>query len=295
MKKLISAILFLLPVAAFAAGGGTTYPNDKANVNYGDKASIQNGAKLFVNYCQGCHSMEYVRYSRIAQDLDLTEDQASALILGDGKLGDTMDKAMDAGLAEKWFGVNPLDLSLVARVRGNDWVYNYLRAFYLDDSRPYGVNNTVFPSVGMPHVLADLQGLQVKSDELVAAEEAITSGKARIEQLKATLKDADASAEAVAKAEEGVALLEEEVHDAELEIAKIAREGKMFTIVEEGDMTPQEYDHAVRDLVAFMAYTANPVKLKSKAIGLWALLFLLVLLVLAYFLKKEFWKDIKKK
>jgi ubiquinol-cytochrome c reductase cytochrome c1 subunit len=206
-----------------------------------------------------------------------------------------MDKAMDTDLAEKWFGVNPLDLSLVARVRGNDWVYNYLRAFYLDDSRPYGVNNTVFPSVGMPHILADLQGLQVKSDELLAVEEIISSGKSRMEELKATLKDEEASSEAKAKAEEEIALIEEEIHDAQLKTAEIAREGNMFTIVEEGEMTPEEYDHAMRDLVAFMAYTANPVKLQSKAIGLWSLLFLSILLVLAYFLKKEFWKDIKKK
>lgn len=295
MKKLISAILFLLPVAAIAAGGGTTYPNEKANINYSDKASLQNGAKLYVNYCQGCHSMQYVRYSRIAQDLDLTEEEAQQLILGDGKLGDTLDKSMDADLAKKWFGVNPLDLSLAARVRGNDWLYNYLRAFYIDKSRPFDVNNTVFPGVGMPHILADLQGLQVKSDELMAAEEVISMGKARMDELKAAMKDPESSAEAVAKAEEGVALIEEEIHDAQLEIARLAREGKMFTIVEEGEMTPEEYDHAVRDLVAFMAYTANPVKMKSKAIGLWVLLFLLILLLLAYFLKKEFWKDIKKK
>ncbi|WP_223669441.1 cytochrome c1 [Kangiella shandongensis] len=295
MKKLISAILFLLPVAALAAGGGTTHPNQKANINYSDKASLQNGAKLYANYCQGCHSMQYVRYSRIAQDLDLTEEEAEQLILGEGKLGDTMDKAMDPDLAKKWFGVNPLDLSLAARVRGNDWLYNYLRAFYIDKSRPFDVNNTVFPGVGMPHILADLQGLQVKSDELLAAEEVISMGKARMDELKAAIKDPESSAEAVAKAEEGVALIEEEIHDAQLEIARLSREGKMFTIVEEGEMTPEEYDHAVRDLVAFMAYTANPVKLKSKAIGLWVMLFLLILLVLAYFLKKEFWKDIKKK
>ncbi|MBV35558.1 cytochrome c1 [Kangiella spongicola] len=295
MKKLISAILFLLPVTAFAAGGEVTYPNDKVNVNYGDKASLQNGAKLFVNYCQGCHSMEYVRYSRVAQDLDLSEEEAQLLILGEGKLGDTMDKSMDPDLAKKWFGVNPLDLSMVARVRGNDWVYNYLRAFYIDKSRPFDVNNTVFPGVGMPHILADLQGLQMKSDELLAVEEIISSGKARIDELKATVKDKEASAGAVEKAQEAIAKLENEIHEAEQEIAEISRQGKMFTIVEEGSMTPEEYDHAVRDLVAFMAYTANPVKLKSKEIGLWSLLFLLILLVLAYFLKKEFWKDIKKK
>ncbi|AOE50486.1 cytochrome c1 [Kangiella sediminilitoris] len=296
MKKLISAILLLLPAVALAAGGGTTYPNDKANVNYTDKASMQNGAKLFVNYCQGCHSMQYVRYSRIAQDLDLTEEEASQLILGDGKLGDTMDKAMDPELAKKkYFGVNPLDLSLAARVRGNDWLYNYLRAFYLDPARPYGVNNTVFPGVGMPHVLADLQGLQVKSDELLAAEEVISMGKARMEELKATIKNPESSAEAVARAEADVAKIEEDIQDAQQDIARISSKGNMFTIVEEGDMTPEEYDHAIRDLVAFMAYTANPVKMKSKSIGLWTMLFLLILLVLAYFLKKEFWKDLKKK
>lgn len=296
MKKLITAILFLLPVAAIAAGGGETHPSEKAHVNYGDKASLQNGAKLFVNYCMGCHSMEYVRYSRIAEDLDLTEEETvNNLILGDGKIGDTMTKSMDPELAKKWFGVNPLDLSLVARVRGNDWLYNYLRAFYVDDSRQTGVNNTVFPKVAMPHVLADLQGLQAKSDELLEQEEIIAFNKARIEELKASITAPEVSEAAIEKAEEGIEMLEEETHDAEVEIARLAREGKMFTIIKEGKMTPEEYDHAVRDLVAFMAYTANPVKLQSKSIGLWTLLFLLVLLVFAYFLKKEFWKDIKNK
>lgn len=294
MKKLITAILFLLPAAVMAAGGGTTYPNDKANINYSDKASMQNGAKLFVNYCMGCHSMEYVRYSRVAQDLGLTEEETvNNLILGDAKFGHTMNKAMNPDLAKKWFGVNPLDLSLVARVRGNDWVYNYLRAFYVDESRPFGVNNTVFPQVGMPHVLSDLQGLQAKSDAFVAVEETIADGKAKIEALNVIIKDENASDEEVEAAQEKHEEIEHEIHDAELEIARLSREGKLFTITEEGQMTPQEYDHAVRDLVAFMAYTANPVKMKSKSIGLWSLLFLMILLVFAYFLKKEFWKDLK--
>ena len=279
MKKLITAILFLLPVTAFAAGGGTTYPNDPANIDLSDKTSLQNGAKLYVNYCLGCHSMEYVRYSRVAKDLGLSEEQTvNNLILGDQKFGDTMDKSMNPELAKKWFGVNPLDLSLAARVRGEDWVYNYLRSFYVDPSRPFGVNNTVFPQVGMPHILADLQGLQAKSDELLSVEE-------QMSQAKAVLNDAEASEEAKAKAEE-------QLHAAEAEMAKLAAEGKMFVIIEEGQMTPEEYDENIRDLTAFMAYTANPVKLESKRMGVWVLLFLLVLLILAYFLKKEFWKDI---
>ncbi|MBD3652843.1 cytochrome c1 [Kangiella sp.] len=280
MKKLITAILFLLPVSAFAAGGGTFYPNDPANIDLSDKTSLQNGAKLYVNYCLGCHSMEYVRYSRIAQDLELTEEQTvNNLILGDQKFGDTMDKAMDPVQAEKkYFGVNPLDLTLAARVRGEDWVYNYLRSFYVDPSRPFGVNNTVFPSVGMPHILADLQGLQAKSDELLSVEEQIANAKA-------VLNDSEASAEAKAKAEE-------QQHEAEAAMAKLAAEGKMFVQIKEGQMTPEEFDENIRDLTAFMAYTANPVKLESKRMGVWVLLFLFVLLIFAYFLKKEFWKDV---
>lgn len=281
MKKLITAILFLLPVSAFAAGGGTFYPNEPANIDLNDKTSLQNGAKLYVNYCLGCHSMEYVRYSRIAQDLELTEEQTvNNLILGDQKFGDTMDKSMNGDLAKKWFGVDPLDLSLVARVRGEDWVYNYLRSFYVDTdpARPFGVNNTVFPDVGMPHVLADLQGLQAKSDALMSVEEQIT-------EAKAVLNDSEASDEAKAEAEE-------KRHNAEAEMAKLAAQGNMFIQIEEGQMTPEEYDESIRDLTAFMAYTANPVKLESKRMGVWVLLFLLVLLIFAYFLKKEFWKDV---
>ncbi|MHC9509878.1 cytochrome c1 [Kangiella sp. M94] len=280
MKKLMTAILFLLPVSVFAAGGGTTYPNDPANIDLSDKTSLQNGAKLYVNYCLGCHSMEYVRYSRIAQDLELTEEQVmDNLVLGEQRIGDTLDKAMDPVQAEKkYFGVNPLDLTLAARVRGEDWVYNYLRSFYVDPSRPFGVNNTVFPSVGMPHILADLQGLQAKSDELLSVEE-------QIAQAKAVLNDSEASDEAKAKAEE-------KQHEAEAAMAKLAAEGKMFVQIKEGQMTPEEYDESIRDLTAFMAYTANPVKLESKRMGVWVLLFLLVLLIFAYFLKKEFWKDV---
>ncbi|ACV26089.1 cytochrome c1 [Kangiella koreensis] len=280
MKKLITAILFLLPVSAFAAGGGNFYPNEPANIDLSDKTSLQNGAKLYVNYCLGCHSMEYVRYSRIAQDLELTEEQTvNNLILGDQRFGDTLDKSMNSEQAQKkYFGVDPLDLSLVARVRGEDWVYNYLRSFYVDSSRPFGVNNTVFPQVGMPHILADLQGLQAKSDALLSVEE-------QIAEAKAVLNDSEASDEAKAEAKE-------KQHRAEVEMAKLAAQGNMFVQIEEGQMTPEEYDESIRDLTAFMAYTANPVKLESKRMGVWVLMFLFVLLILAYFLKKEFWKDV---
>ncbi|NVK20988.1 MAG: cytochrome c1 [Kangiellaceae bacterium] len=279
MKKLIKAILLLVPVAAFAAGGGATYPNEHANIDYSDKGSLQNGAKLYINYCAGCHSMEYVRYSRIAKDLGLTEEQTmNNLVMGDAKFGDTLKKSMNGTLAKKWFGVDPLDLTLVARVRGNDWVFNYLNAFYADPARPFGVNNTVFPDVGMPHILADLQGLQAKSDELISIEEQISSAKD-------VLSDKNSSAEARAKANDAI-------HDAEVAMKELAANGGMFVQVQEGLMKPDEYKENMRDLTAFLAYTSNPVKMESKSIGIWAIIFLLILLVFAYFLKKEFWKDI---
>lgn len=279
MKKLILAVLCSLPAFAFAAGGGATHPNDPANVDLNDNTSLQNGAKLFLNYCAGCHSMQYVRYSRIAEDLGLTKEQVmNNLVLADQKFGDTITKSMKPELAKKWFGVDPLDLSLVARVRGEDWVYNYLRAFYLDESRPYGVNNSVFPDVGMPHILSDLQGTQVKSEEMLAAENTIV-------EAKAVLGDKDASEQAKSAALEAQ-------HQAEEQIVQIVADGKMFIQVAEGALSPEEYDEEVRDLVAFMAYTANPVKMESKSMGIWAILFLMLLLIPAYFLKKEFWKDV---
>lgn len=279
MKKLIAAILFVLPVAAFAAGGGATFPNEHANIDLNDNTSLQNGAKMYINYCAGCHSMEYVRYSRIAQDLGLTEEQTmNNLVFGDAKYGDTLKKSMNGKLAKKWFGVDPLDLSLVARVRGNDWVYNYLLSFYVDPARPYGVNNTVFPDVGMPHVLADLQGLQAKSEDLLTVEKHIAEAKDVLGNDKATQAERDEA--------------NHKLHEAQTEMTLIANEGRMFVQIKDGQMKPDEYKENVRDLVAFLAYTSNPVKMKSKTIGFWAIFFLLILLVCAYFMKKEFWKDL---
>lgn len=282
MKKLIITAITALTLAApvaFSAGGGKTYPNDKSNINLADQTSLQNGAKLYINYCAGCHSMEYVRYSRIAQDLGLSEEEVmNNLILGDKKFGDTLEKSMNPKLAKKWFGVDPLDLTLAARVRGEDWLYNYLIAFYKDESRPFGVNNTVFPDVGMPHIFADLQGEQVLSEEWVSAESTIA-------EAKNIIADKEASESAKADAEK-------RMHEAEATKDELSATGKIFLQTAEGQLTPEEYKEEVRDLVTFMAYTANPVKLQSKSMGIWAILFLVLLLIPAYFLKKEFWKDV---
>lgn len=157
MKKIIFAVLTLLPSLVFAAGGAVAL--DKANYDLSDKASLQRGAATFMNYCAGCHSTQYQRYNRVAADLEIPEElMKENLIFTGAKVGDLMKSAMSEKDAAKWFGAPPPDLTLVARVRGADWIYTYLRSFYVDPTRPFGVNNVVFPSVGMPHVLEPLQG-----------------------------------------------------------------------------------------------------------------------------------------
>ncbi|KAE9624070.1 cytochrome c1 [Aeromonas veronii] len=157
MKRIIFAVLTLLPSLVFASGGAVHL--DKANYDLSDKASLQRGATTFMNYCAGCHSTQYQRYNRVAEDLGIPEDlMKENLIFTGAKVGDLMKSAMSEKDAAKWFGAPPPDLTLVARVRGADWIYTYLRSFYVDETRPFGVNNAVFPSVGMPHVLEPLQG-----------------------------------------------------------------------------------------------------------------------------------------
>jgi ubiquinol-cytochrome c reductase cytochrome c1 subunit len=158
MKKILFLAL-VLPCAAYAAVGHVKL--DKAPVDYRDAVSIQRGAQVFVNYCLNCHGAQYMRYNRLMA-LGLTEQQIrDNLLFGPGKVGDTMTVATRARDAKEWFGVVPPVLSVVARSRGADWLYTYLRSYYRDDKTATGRNNLVFPNVGMPHVLWQLQGRQV--------------------------------------------------------------------------------------------------------------------------------------
>jgi ubiquinol-cytochrome c reductase cytochrome c1 subunit len=158
MKKFLAILLLVAPLAAFASGAGVHL--DKAPVNLNDNASMQRGARLFVNYCLSCHSASYMRYNRL-QDIGLTEEQIkNNLMFASEKTGQTMNVAMNKVEAKEWFGATPPDLTVIARSRGADWLYTYLRGFYRDDTRPTGWNNTVFDKVGMPHVLYQLQGEQ---------------------------------------------------------------------------------------------------------------------------------------
>lgn len=152
---------------AFANEGGQV---DHAPINPGDQASLQRGARNFVNYCLNCHAAAYMRYSRMTE-IGLTEDQIKASLIFTGqKVGETMTVAMDRADGKAWFGAPPPDLSVESRVRGADWLYTYLRGFYQDESRPTGWNNIAFPNVGMPHVLYQLQGVQKLVEEKAAGE-----------------------------------------------------------------------------------------------------------------------------
>ncbi|MES9824000.1 MAG: cytochrome c1 [Candidatus Thiodiazotropha endolucinida] len=245
MKKLIVALLLAAaPMLGLAAGGGAHL--DDADIDLGDQASLQRGAKYFVNYCLSCHSAYFQRYNRTARDLGLTETEViENLMFTTDKIGDTMTIAMTAEQGTEWFGSPPPDLSVIARARGVDWIYTYLRSFYLDEKRPFGVNNIVFPDVGMPHVLWELQGAQ----------------------------------KAVFTLEKDAAGNDVERFD-------------HFEPVTEGLLSAEEYDQVARDLTAFMSYIGEPIQMERKRLGVWVLLFIAVFFVLAYMLKKEYWKDV---
>jgi ubiquinol-cytochrome c reductase cytochrome c1 subunit len=239
MKKLFLALLsalLLAPLLVHAAGADVRL--DKAPDRSRDLAALQNGAKVFVNYCLNCHSASYYRYNRLT-DLGLTEGQIKDnLLFTSDKIGEPMTIAMRRVEAKQWFGVAPPDLTLIARARtsgagsGADWLYTYLRSYHRDDSRPTGWNNLVFPNVGMPHILWELQGEQVLGP------------------------------------------------DHKLVLAK------------PGTLQPAEFDSMVADLVGFLNHIGEPMANFRKELGVVVLIFLFVLFVFSYALKREYWKDI---
>jgi ubiquinol-cytochrome c reductase cytochrome c1 subunit len=245
MKKLLFVLLLALAPAWVFAAGGQGIHLDKANIDPTNTQSLQRGARLFVNYCLSCHSASLMRYERMGNDLGISEELVSEnLMFTGGKVGELMTVATAPADAKEWFGTVPPDLTVIARSRGVDWLYTYLRSFYRDDSRNVGVNNLAFPDVGMPHVMWELQGWQ--------------------EPIITTEKDHDGN----------------EIKVVDLELA------------EPGLMTPKEFDRAIRDLVNFLDYMGEPAKHDRRALGVKVLMFLFVFLVLAYLLKREYWKDV---
>ena len=256
MKKQIAALLLAaIPMFGFAAD----YPLDSVSIDLSDKAALQDGARTFVNNCMGCHGAKFQRYERVANDLGISEPMMmDNLVFTDAKFGDHMRSSMREADGKVWFGVAPPDLTNVARVRGADWLYTYMRTFYEDPSRPYGVNNKVFDSVGMPNVLVGWQGRQVIGCKQVQIEE---DGKKIFDPLTGTPVTQESCDE--------------------------------LTIVPNtGTMNEAEFDEKMKNLVTFLEYSANPVKLKSQRIGMYVLLFLAFFFVFAYLLKREYWKDV---
>jgi len=267
MNKIASLFvaLQLLAVGASFASGGADLRLDPAPVHRLDTESLQRGARNFVNYCLPCHSAKYMRYERL-KDIGLTESQIKDnLMFGTDKIGSTMTNAMTYDDARNWFGALPPDLSVIARVRGSDWLYNYFLGFYQDGASATGWNNLVFPNVAMPHVLWQLSGSgRLKSSEFENHEEALA---------------AVIAVKGLAKLEPGTG-------------------GKWYvrTVSTDpaapGTLTPVEYQAWVADLVNFLDYVSEPNRNKRISIGIMVLLYLGVLFVFVYALKRSFWKDV---
>tara|TARA_Y100000768_G_scaffold295749_1_gene229544 strand:- start:1163 stop:1876 length:714 start_codon:yes stop_codon:yes gene_type:complete len=230
---LISAIFFT-PVGASAA---VKKPLMSANNDIYDIESLQRGARNFMNYCSGCHSAEYIRYDVIGEDLGITQSQLKEyLMFNVQQTFDTINASMTSEDASSWFGQAPPDLSLAARAKGTDYIYTFLKSFYVDNTSPTGVDNVVLAGTSMPNVLWELQGHQ--------------------------------------------------------KYLQNENESKLEVYIP-GKMNEEEFNSFLRDTSNFLEYISEPVKIKRQALGVKVLFFLAFFMILAYFLKKEVWKDIK--
>ena len=216
IQKITLTLAFLLGSFNLLASSGIHL--ESANTDISNQKSLQNGAKLFMNYCSSCHSIKFMRYNRIAEDLNIDEKTVEKnLIFTDAKIGQPIVSSIDSKKSEKWFGVTPPDLSLTARSRGVDWIYTYLKSFYKDETRPFGVNNHVLKNAAMPDVLWAMKK----------------------------------------------------------------------------NSTTTEYNNQIKDLTNFLDYVSEPIKIHRTRMGFKVLGFLLILFILSYLLKKEYWRDVK--
>jgi cytochrome c1 len=269
MKKVtLTFLLLLAPALSFAAGSG--YPLDHMDPNLDDKASLQRGLQTYMNYCMGCHSLQYQRYKRTAEDLGIPEDLMLEHIVFNpaSQIGDLMTNTMSVDYAKSAFGAAPPDLTLHANLKGGpDWLYTYMRTFYQDDSRPLGVNNLVFENVGMPHVLADLQGMQVRPECMQVPKLAANGGQ---------MRDGNDN------------LITTEVCGEEI----VAGGHYPLELVEgSGKLSAEEYDQVIYDLANFMYYVAEPSRAEREQMGIYVLMFLAFFYVFAWLLGREYHKE----
>lgn len=226
-------LLALLPGVAWAAGKAELI---NAPIDLNDRASLQRGLGLYMNTCAACHSIGFMRYSRLAEDLGLSVEQIERYVIkGDAKIGDLMKTGMAKADGTAWFGKAPPDLSMTARGKlgQEDWIYTFLLSFYADESRPTGWNNKLLPNTSMPNVLWDLQGIQ-----------------------------------------------------------RYAQGGFVIQSHEAGRLSEAEFRQAALDIANFLTYVGEPARLQRERLGVWVLLFLSIFTVLAWFLKREYWKDV---
>lgn len=225
---------------------GVNWQAWKAGNEVSSTDSLQKGAANFVHYCLGCHSLKYVRWSRMAQDLNISPALLQKSLLPEGaRPTDYIVSTFPAAEADAWFGKQPPDLSLIARSKGADHVFQFLKGFYVDETKPTGTNNLALDGASMPAVLSDLEGVKVA----VFSEHAADGSHA-------------------------------------------GKSVERFDYISPGRMTPEQFDGFVRDTVNFLDYAGDPSQVERRSIGIWAVLFLLVFTLFAWFLKKEYWKDV---
>ena len=259
---LLVAIFFVNEIYAAEGGSCKDYGEcDKFKYSLNDMESLQRGAATYINYCYGCHSLKYSRWGRVAKDLQIPEDIFFENLVFDKsiKAGDLMTGAMSED-SVNWFGVAPPDLSLVSRYKGDDWIYSYLRAYYEDSSKQYGVNNLVYPGTAMPNVLLSLQGNQrliCKNIPIIA----MNGGEKRDES--------------------GNSLVKEECGFLEVQ------EGT-------GTLSKEEFDTLIYDLTNFLVYVGEPIKATRERIGWYVVFYFLIFTALTSLLYREYHKDYNK-
>jgi cytochrome c1 len=269
MKRLLVVLITAMPAISMAATSSDYLEHMTPNLE--DKASLQRGVKTYMNYCMGCHSLKYQRYERTADDLGIPHDMYLENLVFDRSLpiGALMDNSMNIRNARNWFGTASPDLTLVTRLRGLDWVYTYLKTFYVDESRPFGVNNLVFENVGMPHVLMELQGTQKRNTCMMLPKMASNGDEMRDPLTSQVITEEVCGKEILNR---GYSPLE--------------------LVADSGKLAAEEYDQLIYDLANFLYYVGEPSRLERERLGVYVLIFLAFLFVFAYLLNREYWKDV---
>ena len=262
MKKILFLSLLFFSHSAFSSESapcGDYGECDEFSPQLNNLESLQLGAATFLNHCYGCHSLKFSRWNRIAKDLDIPEDIfVSNLVFGsDIKFGDRMTGSMNNKDAESWFGIAPPDLTLATRAHSPDWVYTYLKTFYEDSSKPYGVNNLVYPGAAMPNVLAAMQGQQILSCKDIPI--IPNNGGVRRDDLGNDITEEKCS--------------------------------YLKTIPGSGTLTEKEFEEVIYNLVNFMTYIGEPSRADRERIGWYVILFFIVFTSFAYLLFREYQKD----